>query len=80
MLKCDQLVGRLRDRATALFGGKIRIVVATKVSNTCKNFITYNIEAIKMLYCSPNENAVATTIRILPPKKRGCAITQPSTS
>ena len=31
MLKCDQLVGRLRDRATALFGGKvrIRIVVAT---------------------------------------------------
>ena len=29
MVKCVQLVGRLRDRATALFGGKIRIVVAT---------------------------------------------------
>ena len=29
MVKCVQLVGRLRDRATALSGGKIRIVVAT---------------------------------------------------
>ena len=29
MVKCVQLVGRLRDRATALFGGKVRIVVAT---------------------------------------------------
>ena len=29
MVKRVQLVGRLRDRATALFGGKIRIVVAT---------------------------------------------------
>ena len=29
MVKCVQLVGRLRDRTTALFGGKIRIVVAT---------------------------------------------------
>ena len=25
MVKCVQLVGRLRDRATALFGGKVRI-------------------------------------------------------
>ena len=45
MLKCDQLVGRLRDRATALFGGKvrIRIVVATLVINMTDFFGTASI-------------------------------------
>ena len=33
MVKCVQLVGRLPDRATVLFGGKIRIVVATVFKN-----------------------------------------------
>ena len=40
MVKCVQLVGRLRDRATALFGGKvrIRIVVATHYSTYQSQF------------------------------------------
>ena len=42
MVKCVQLVGRLRDRATALFGGKvrIRIVVATVYAIGARLFLS----------------------------------------
>ena len=54
MVKCVQLVGRLRDRATALFGGKIRIVVATRsalvfyVGNYRIAFGNFNIELLSL--------------------------------
>ena len=53
MVKCVQLVGRLRDRATALFGGKIRIVVATMFAIVTFECLIFEVHTFQVWYTRP---------------------------